>query len=108
MRRIEPERGRQIDAFDSVDAWVRGVSRRVDQVVFIQIGPGGVLGRHPAAAQQLFAVVSGSGWVSGADGERELVSTGDVVIWEPGEEHESGSDDGMTATVVEAEELERL
>jgi quercetin dioxygenase-like cupin family protein len=108
LRRIEPERGRQIDAFGSVDARVRGVSRRVHQVVFIEIGPGGILGRHPAASHQLFAVVTGSGWVSGADGERELVSAGEVVIWDPGEEHESGSDDGMTAIVVEAEELERL
>ena len=108
MRRVEPERGRRIDSFDSVDAWVRGVSRRVLQVVFIEIGPGGVLGRHPAGPHQLFAVVSGSGWVSGADGERELVSAGDVVIWESGEEHESGSDEGMTAIVVEAEELEPL
>jgi hypothetical protein len=25
------------------------------------------------------------------------------VLWEPGEEHESGSDGGMTALVVEAD-----
>jgi hypothetical protein len=30
----------------------------------------------------------------------------DIVVWEPGEEHESGSDEGMTAIVVEAEELD--
>jgi hypothetical protein len=28
------------------------------------------------------------------------------VIWEPGEQHESGSDEGMTAIVVEAEEVD--
>jgi quercetin dioxygenase-like cupin family protein len=85
---------------------VRGVSRRVLQIVVIEIGPGGVLGRHPTASHQLFAVVSGSGWVSGADGERAPVEAGDVVAWEPGEEHESGSDEGMRAIVVEAEELD--
>lgn len=108
MRRIEPERGRRIDSFDSVDAWVRGVSKSVLVVVLIDIGAGGVLGRHPAGAHQLFAVLSGSGWVSGADGERRPVSAGDIVALEPGEEHESGSDEGMRALVVEAEELEPL
>jgi quercetin dioxygenase-like cupin family protein len=101
-----PERGRRIDSFDSADAWVRGVSRRVLQAVFIEVGPGGVVGRHPTGSHQLLAVVSGSGWVSGADGEREPVAAGDVVIWEPGEEHESGSEQGMTALVVEADELD--
>jgi quercetin dioxygenase-like cupin family protein len=106
LRRLEPGRGRPIESFDSVDAWVRGVSRSVVQVVLIDVGPGGVLGRHPAGPYQLFAVLSGSGWVSGEDGRREAVSSGDVVIWDPGEEHESGSQDGMTAIVVEAEELD--
>jgi quercetin dioxygenase-like cupin family protein len=106
LRRLEPARGRQIESFDSVDAWVRGVSRNVLQVVLIDVGPGGVLGRHPTGVHQLFAVLSGSGWVSGADGEREPVSPGDVVVWEPGEDHESGTEDGMTAIVVEAEGLD--
>jgi quercetin dioxygenase-like cupin family protein len=106
LRRIELGRGRRIDAFDSAEAWVRGASRRVLQVVFIEIGPGGVLGRHPTGSHQLFAVVSGSGWVSGADGERAPIEAGNVVAWEPGEEHESGSAEGMTAIVVEAEELD--
>jgi hypothetical protein len=50
--------------------------------------------------------VAGSGWVSGGDGGREPIRTGEAVLWEPGEEHESGSDDGMTALVVEAESLD--
>jgi quercetin dioxygenase-like cupin family protein len=106
LRRLEPGRGRRIETFDSIDAWVRGVSRNVLQVVLIEVGPGGVLGRHPTGVHQLFAVLSGSGWVSGGDGRPEAVSSGDVVIWEPGEEHESGSDVGMSALVVEAESLD--
>jgi quercetin dioxygenase-like cupin family protein len=72
-------------------------------VVVIELAPGGVIGRHPAAAAQLFAVVGGTGWVSGGDGERVPIRAGEAVAWEPGEEHESGSDEGMTAFVVEAE-----
>ena len=72
----------------------------------IEIAPGGVVARHPAVGAQLFVVVSGSGWVSGGDGEREPIEAGEAVLWEPGEEHESGSDEGMTALVVEAESLD--
>ena len=90
----------------------RSVSARVRRlagdahVVVIEIGPGGVVGRHPAGVAQLFAVVGGSGWVSGEDGEREPIVAGDAVLWEPGEEHESGSEDGMSVLVVEAESLD--
>jgi quercetin dioxygenase-like cupin family protein len=75
-------------------------------VVVMEIAPGGVVGRHPAAGTQLFAVVSGTGWVSGGDGDRVPIRAGEAVVWEPGEEHESGSDEGMTALVVEAESLD--
>jgi quercetin dioxygenase-like cupin family protein len=76
--------------------------------VLIEVGSGGVVGRHSTGCHQVFAVLSGPGWVSGGDGDRETVTRGDVVIWEPGEDHESGSDEGMTAIVVEAEELDGL
>jgi quercetin dioxygenase-like cupin family protein len=106
LRRLEARRGRPIESFGSVDAWVRGVSRNVRQAVIIEVGSGGIVGRHAAGPHQLFAVLSGSGWVSGRDGVREPVSGGDVVVWEPGEQHESGSDEGMSALVVEAEGLD--
>ena len=75
-------------------------------MVVIEIAPGGVVGRHPAVVAQLFVVVRGSGWVSGGDGEREPIMVGEAVLWEQGEEHESGSDSGMTAFVVEAGSIE--
>jgi hypothetical protein len=46
------------------------------------------------------------GWVAGDDGEREAITSGDAVLWEPGEEHESGSDEGLTALVVESGEID--
>jgi quercetin dioxygenase-like cupin family protein len=74
--------------------------------VVIEIGPGGIVGRHPAVVPQLFVIVQGSGWVSGADGEREPIAAGEAVRWEAGEEHESGSEEGMTALVLEAEAVD--
>ena len=74
-------------------------------VVCIRLAARGVLGRHPASVDQVFAVVEGAGWVRGPDGEQVPVSAGTAVHWSAGEEHESGSDSGMTAIVVEAERL---
>lgn len=104
MRRIELQGEREVTAPGSVGARVRRLAAEAHFVV-IEVGPAGVVGRHPAVGAQLFAVVRGSGWVSGGDGEREPIAIGEVVVWEPGEEHESGSDEGMVALVVEGESL---
>ena len=88
-----------------MDASVVGVTRS-GHVALISIGPGGLVGRHPAGSEQLFLVVSGSGWVSGSHGRRVAVRAGEAAVWSAGEEHESGSDKGMTVLVVEAEHLD--
>ena len=74
-------------------------------VVCIRLAAGGLLGRHPASVDQVFVVVDGSGWVRGADGEQTTIGVGTAVYWSAGEEHESGSDEGMTAIVIEAERI---
>jgi len=104
MRRVELGGEREVTAPGSVGALVRRLATEAHTVV-IEIGAGGVVGRHPAVVPQLFVVVRGSGWVSSADGRREGIAAGEAVLWEQGEEHESGSDVGMTALVVEAESL---
>ncbi|HZT66830.1 MAG TPA: GrpB family protein [Acidimicrobiales bacterium] len=70
-------------------------------VHMIHLPPGGLIGRHPTVTRQLFAVVDGSGWVSGNDGERRPIATGYAAVWEPGEEHDAVSDGGLTAVCVE-------
>ena len=105
MRRVELRGEREVTAPGSISARVRRLAAEAHAVV-IEIAPGGVVARHPAVVPQLFVVVSGSGWVSGANGEREPIQAGEAVLWDPGEEHESGSDEGMTALVVEAESLD--
>jgi quercetin dioxygenase-like cupin family protein len=94
-----------VTAPGSVNATVRRLAPEA-HVVVIEIEAGSVVGRHPAASAQLFVVVRGSGWVSGADGLRIQISAGEAVLWEQGEEHESGSDEGMTTLVVEAEQID--
>jgi mannose-6-phosphate isomerase-like protein (cupin superfamily) len=105
MRRVDLDGEREVTAPGSVSARVRRLAPQAHAVV-IEIGSGGVVGRHPAVVPQLFVVVRGSGWVSGAGGEREAIRAGEAVLWDHGEEHESGSEEGMTALVVEAESLD--
>lgn len=76
------------------------------QVTFLRLEAGGVLGRHPAKAEQLLLVVEGSGWVSGAGDHSTGVAAGAMVYWDSGEVHETrAGGDGLTALIVEGEEL---
>ena len=90
----------------SVNAAVRRLSAEA-HVVVIEVEPGGVVARHPAGGAQLFVVVRGVRL--GERRRRPSVNRSkpaQAVLWEPGEEHESGSDEGMTVLVVEAESLD--
>jgi quercetin dioxygenase-like cupin family protein len=64
------------------------------------------LPRHPAASDQLFVVVQGEGWASGGDGGEQAIAAGTAVFWPAGEEHETRTDIGMTAIVVEANAIQ--
>lgn len=72
------------------------------QAAVFRIAAGGAVARHPAAVPQIFAVVEGSGEVSGADGINEPIAAGEAVYWQAGEEHETRTDTGLTAIVLEA------
>ncbi|HEX6799043.1 MAG TPA: cupin domain-containing protein [Ktedonobacterales bacterium] len=107
--RFDAAVARPITEFGSVGASIAPVAR--PGAGFVQLGciyvaAGGCVGRHPAGEPQLFLVVAGEGWVSGADGERVPIRTGQAAFWEPGEEHESGSEQGMAVMVLEAEALD--
>ncbi len=67
----------------------------------VRLAPGGSIGRHPTRLWLLFLVVSGRGWVSGASGDRRPLQAGEAALWSPGEDHTSGSDEGLTAVVVQ-------
>ena len=62
---------------------------------------GGRVGRHRTTTAQLFLTVEGKGWVRTGRGSRRKVESGKAVSWKTGEWHEVGSEDGMTAIVVE-------
>jgi len=76
-------------------------------VYMLHFDADGVIGRHEAGFGQLLIVLSGTGWVSGDDGNRSQVNAGDVVYFERGEQHAKGSDTGMQALMVQVRDLSR-
>jgi quercetin dioxygenase-like cupin family protein len=104
---VEFDPSRPITEFGSREASVAGIARAGGrtQVVCIKLGPGGVLGEHEAIGPQLFLVVDGEGWVR-AGGEQRSIEAGRAAFWEDGELHETGTQEGLTAIVVEAESIE--
>jgi quercetin dioxygenase-like cupin family protein len=64
---------------------------------------GGGVVFHEATIRQLFCVVAGSGWVTGADRARVPIAAFEAVFWEAGEWHEAGSDEGLSAVVLEGD-----
>jgi quercetin dioxygenase-like cupin family protein len=77
------------------------------QAAIFRIEPGGGLKRHPATFPQILAVLDGAGTVSGADGAAQPITAGEAVFWPAGEEHETRSEHGLTALILEGHDLER-
>jgi quercetin dioxygenase-like cupin family protein len=72
------------------------------QAAIFRLGPGGRIARHPATVPQVLAVLDGTGLISGGDGEFRPIGPGEAVFWAEGEEHETVSDHGLTALIVDA------
>jgi hypothetical protein len=100
-----PEASRHVDRHGSDFRLSRLVHTSGIHVGCLYLGPGGLVGYHPAATYQLFAVIEGDGWVRGQGVERIPIRAGQAAFWEPGEGHEAGTDVGMTAIVVETDAL---
>jgi quercetin dioxygenase-like cupin family protein len=78
------------------------------QVAVFRFEPGGRLRGRPGTHPQIFAILDGSGEVSGADGNDEPIEAGEAVFLDPGEEHGMKSGAGLTALVIEGEGLDRF
>ncbi len=110
MKLVRFEAARAITQFDSRGATVAGIARCSGhvQVAFLELEPGGTVGMHEAASAQLFLVVAGEGRVRSGESEPMPIAQGQGAFWESGELHETVSDTGLTAIVVEAETLELI
>jgi len=93
--------------YQSIDKFNRKITKTEvpTTIGFIYIEPGGVVGMHEAPVPQLFIVINGEGWISGEEGEKITIKTGQGVLWQQGQAHESGSITGLTALVIQAEQI---
>jgi len=97
-----------ITNYNSINAAATPVLRDLQGVhlTWIRIDAGGVLGNHQAVTNQLFIVVSGDGWIQVQGSSRVNVTAGQGAFWQAGEWHESGTDSGLMALVVESDALD--
>ncbi|UFT99741.1 cupin [Radiobacillus kanasensis] len=64
-----------------------------------------VIGFHQAVIPQLLLIMNGEGYVRGEEETQIKVQSGDAVFWKKGEWHETKTDIGLTAIVIESEDL---
>ncbi|WP_340007138.1 cupin domain-containing protein [Paenibacillus sp. FSL K6-0276] len=99
------EAGKSIDAFGSQQLYMSRILSKADSphVGCMHLGVNGLVGWHQAPVPQLFLVVSGEGWVRAGEEAGIPVSAGSAVYWDKGEWHETRTETGLTAIVIEAE-----
>lgn len=71
----------------------------------MRLAAGGVVGYHQAVTHQVLAVVEGAGWTRGEGTDRTPIAAGAAVYWRPGEWHETGTNAGLVAIVIEGDVL---
>ena len=64
-----------------------------------------IVGYHQAITPQLLLIVSGTGFVSVDQKEYVQVEEGDAIFWQQGEWHETKTEIGMKAVVIEGNEI---
>lgn len=96
--------GKSIDTYNSSGFVITRILHLFDEAVIncAYLEPNGVIGFHKAANPQLFLVIEGQGWVRDGSSERVSVKAGVAAYWEEGEWHESGTETGMTAIIIES------
>ena len=105
--RFDAEVGREIDKFGSINFILAAVAQlnSDSRISCFHLGVNGVVGYHQAVSPQLFLLVQGEGWVRNEMSGRITLTAGRAAFWEKGEWHESGTDTGLMAIVIESELL---
>lgn len=100
------EAGKKVTHFNSDFIMSRIVTTdRPAQIGFMHLEENGIIGFHQAVVPQLLLIINGEGWVRGKEATKFFVKAGDAVFWEKGEWHETTTEKGLTAFVIESEQL---
>jgi quercetin dioxygenase-like cupin family protein len=104
--RFGQEVGKQISKFNSDFIMSRIIqTEHAAHIGCMHLEAGGVIGYHQAVTPQLLLILVGEGLVRGEQDEYVTVQAGDAVFWNKEEWHETKTATGLTAIVIESEEL---
>ena len=101
--RFDPEVGKEDDQFGSLKAIIARVVQMDDEAKInaIYLQPNKSMSHQQAMTQQLFLIVKGNGWVRSKSDKILAITEGQAMLWEKDEWHESGTENGMTAVIIE-------
>jgi mannose-6-phosphate isomerase-like protein (cupin superfamily) len=106
LYRFDKEMGKAISKFDSDFMMSRIIQTEMaTHIGCMYLEVDGVIGYHQAVTPQILLIVAGEGEVRGEKDEYFKVQAGDAVFWEKDEWHETRTKKGLTAIVIENEEL---
>ncbi|WP_366296239.1 cupin domain-containing protein [Paenibacillus sp. AN1007] len=104
--RFDQEVGMQITKFDSNFVMSRLIQTSKDaHIGCMHLPANGVVGYHQAVSPQLMIIMSGEGQVRSGNGNEVRVKAGEAVFWAKEEWHETKTAAGLTAIVIESDEL---
>ncbi|GAE37222.1 cupin domain-containing protein [Halalkalibacter akibai] len=106
LYRFSKDHGKKVSKFNSDFIMSRVIqTEKSAHVGCMYLEENGVIGFHQAVVPQLLLILNGEGYVRGDKEEYIKVQPGDAVFWEKDEWHETKTDTGLTAIVIESEEL---
>ncbi|MFY3790169.1 cupin [Ureibacillus sp. MALMAid1270] len=104
--KFSKEVGKKISQYNSDFTMSRIIqTEKVTNIGCMYLEENGIIGYHQAVVPQLLLIMNGEGYVRGESEEYFKVQPGDAVFWEKDEWHETKTDKGLTAIVIESEEL---
>ena len=100
------EHGHKITHFDSNFILSRlAITEGRTVISYMYLEENGIIGYHEARVNQILFVVAGEGYVCNEHTEYKRIQAGEAVYWQNGEWHETKTDTGLTAIVIEGEML---
>jgi hypothetical protein len=101
--RFDFQVGKNIDRYNSSGFVLARVLHLFDEAAVncAYLSSGGLIGYHQTTIPQLFLIVQGKGWVRGESSPKTSIKAGQAAFWEKEEWHESGTETGMMAVIIE-------
>ncbi|WP_458124448.1 cupin [Paenibacillus sp. Z3-2] len=104
---FKQESGKRITKFESNFVMSRITQTHKEaHIGCMHLDKDGEIGYHQAVVPQLLLIVNGEGWVRGETNEYIKIHCAEAVLWDKHEWHETKTETGLMAIVIESEELD--